>query len=167
MERPMTTSRTDSISIEDQLGLPNAHTLQLIHDIELERSGGRAGIRDMNLLESAVGSVVTAMSFDPEMDKVDAAAKLAFGIMRNHPFTDGNKRTSLAAAEMTLKGAGYQIVADPDDIADAILEFAANAKGYEEVSRWLRANVKLDMEFALADSPAVLTATAPAEGLRH
>ncbi|ANT62862.1 hypothetical protein AYJ57_20450 (plasmid) [Salipiger sp. CCB-MM3] len=152
----MTFSRTDDIAIEDQFGIPDAYTLEVIHDIELERSGGLSGLREPNLLESAVGSVITAMSFDPGMDQVDAAAKLAFGIMKNHPFADVNKRTALAAAEMTLKGAGYEVVADPEELADAIVDFAANAKGYEPISEWLRAHLEQNPEFCLGDEAAEL-----------
>lgn len=153
----MTASRTDNgseLSIEDEFGIPCADTLVLFHDIEVKRSGGLPGLRDEGLLESAVGSVVNAMSFDPSMDQVDAAAKLAFGIMKNHPFADGNKRTALGACEMTLRGAGYRLKEDHIAIADAIVHFAANAKNYTEMSDWFRARLEVTMDAALIEEPA-------------
>lgn len=160
----MTSSRTadQALPVESQLGIPGVDTLVLFHDIELKRSGGLASLRDEGLLASAVASVVNAMSFDPEMDQVDAAAKLAFGIMKNHSFADGNKRTAFGAAEMTLKEAGYEIVADPEEIADAVVDFAANARDYSKISNWLRQHIVVALDHSLSDEPAALKPTHPA-----
>ncbi|EPX83562.1 type II toxin-antitoxin system death-on-curing family toxin [Salipiger mucosus] len=148
------TADDNPLAVEDELGIPNCDTLVIFHDIEVGRSGGLPGLRDEGLLESAVGSVVNAMSFDPSMDQVDAAAKLAFGIMKNHPFADGNKRTALGAAEMTLRGAGYRIKEDFKTIADAIVDFAANAKDHTAMSDWLRERLEVTMDNALGEAPA-------------
>ena len=79
-------------------------TVELViafHDEQLRIFGGPAGIRDEGMLESALGRPMNKYAYEA-VDMADLAAAYAFGIARNHPFVDGNKRTSLVVAELFL-----------------------------------------------------------------
>lgn len=120
--------------------LPDLVTLRVFHDAQLKRFGGAPGMRDIGLLQSAVGRVQTAMN-DAPMDAVDAAAMLCHAVLKNHAFVDGNKRTAYGALVMTLAGNGFRLQADDMEIADMILTAAAATDGFEPIAAWLRHHV--------------------------
>lgn len=86
-----------------------------IHEAQLAEHGGTAGVRDLGLLDSALTRPMNARAHEssniPEM-----AALYAIGIVRNHPFVDGNKRVGLVLLETFLEDNGYVLVADDEDI---------------------------------------------------
>lgn len=117
---------------------PDTHVLLAMHEASIRRFGGAPGVRDMRLVESAVGRVQTALGYNPEMDVAEAAAMICHAVMKNHAFIDGNKRTGYGALVMTLAGNGYRLVAEDREITDMMIATAAGHDGHEPLAAWVR-----------------------------
>jgi death on curing protein len=111
------------------------------HDAQLVEHGGAPGLRDAGLLESALARPKNIHAYG-EADLFVLAAAYASGIVRNHPFVDGNKRTAFLAAYVFLRINGLHLVADEVDAAAAVLALASGATSDVDFSAWLRANTK-------------------------
>jgi death on curing protein len=110
-----------------------------IHAEQLALFGGPAGIRDQGLLESALTRAPNKYAYG-EDDLAVLAAAYAFGVARNHPFVDGNKRAAFAAMIVFLGLNGIDfLVAEPEATA-AILALAAGEVEEEGLTRWIRDN---------------------------
>ena len=95
-----------------------------IHDEQLAEHGGQPGVRDPGLLESALGRPRNQFAYgDTSITRL--AASYAFGIPRNHPFLDGNKRTSLVVAELFLELNGFELIATDAQCVTTYLQLAA------------------------------------------
>ncbi len=108
----------------------------------LEQSGGLAGIRDLGALESALAQprmIFEGQELYPTL--VDKAAALAFSLIKNHPFLDGNKRVGHAAMELFLLLNGYEIEATVDDQERLILGVAAGNISREALKEWLELHI--------------------------
>lgn len=109
------------------------------HGEAIAAHGGRPGLRDRGLLESALARPRNLSAYgDPSA--FDLAAAYAFGIARNHPFVDGNKRTALIASVTFLELNGWRFVASEEDTVLAFLELAAGKTSERKFSRWLKSN---------------------------
>jgi death on curing protein len=117
----------------------DAEAVVVLHDEQLVEHGGAAGVRDMGLLESALARPRNAWSYG-EADLAALAALYAAGIMRNHPFVDGNKRAGFLAAYVFLHINGSELVADEGEVVVQCLALAASEIGEEEFAAWLRDN---------------------------
>jgi death-on-curing protein len=109
-----------------------------IHEEQLEQHGGGVGVRDNALLESALARPINLAAHDESADIAALAAAYAFGIARNHPFVDGNKRTAYVAMELFLLDHGVEFLAED---GDAVLTFVALAAGQiseNELAVWIR-----------------------------
>ncbi len=109
----------------------------------VEQSGGSVGIRDLGALESAVAQ--PRMIFENQElypTVVDKAAALAFFLIQNHPFLDGNKRTGHAAMETFLVLNGFEINATIDEQEQIMLQVASGHRGRDQLTVWLRAHTK-------------------------
>ncbi len=115
--------------------------LLLLHGESLAEHGGALGIRDEGLLDSALGRPIHQYVYGGVGDIAQLAAAFAFGIARNHPFVDGNKRAALIAAGVFLRLNGKRLQADKVDAYRATLALAAGDIGEDEFAEWLRANV--------------------------
>lgn len=108
--------------------------------MQIARFGGGTGLRDEGLLLSALARPENMAAYgDPDVAAL--AASYAYGIARNHPFVDGNKRTALVTAAVFSLENGHELVANE---ADAVLTFLALAAGdlsEEELADWIRANL--------------------------
>ncbi|HMN74178.1 MAG TPA: type II toxin-antitoxin system death-on-curing family toxin [Rhodoblastus sp.] len=111
-----------------------------VHEEQLAQHGGGVGLRDEGLLESALARPVNLAAYDPEADAAALAAAYAFGVARNHPFIDGNKRTAFVAMELFLMDNGFILVATDEDALMAMLRLAAGEAREEEYARWIKAN---------------------------
>lgn len=112
-----------------------------IHEDQIERYGGASGIRDRGLLEAAL--------FRPQTgyysDLIDEAAALWESLSQNHPFVDGNKRTSFAAAYTFLVLNGARLTATPAKTEKFILDlYAKGPFDFEHLSQWLHDNVMFE-----------------------
>ena len=113
-----------------------------IHEEQLAEHGGPAGTRDRGLLESALACPLQLAHYgDP--DAADLAASHAFGIARNHPFIDGNKRTAFVAAELFLALNGYRLAAEDADCVTHMLALAAGELDEPSFAAWLRQHLQL------------------------
>lgn len=117
-------------------------TLQLVvsfHDEQLREFGGPPGMRDVGMLESALGRPQNKWSFG-EQDLAVLAAAYAFGIARNHPFVDGNKRAALLSVVTFLGLNGINFLADNAEAVVMIQDLAAGEIDEYGLSRWIRDN---------------------------
>jgi len=106
------------------------------HDALLVRFGGLGGIRDEGLLESAINRPLQLFHYgNPSL--FDLAAAYAEGIVKNHPFLDGNKRSGLMAAALFLESNGLDFQAPEEEAVLQTLALAASAIGAPEFSGWL------------------------------
>ncbi len=113
-----------------------------IHDAQLAEHGGIAGIRDEGLLSSALARPQNLEAYGEDVDAASLAATYAFGIARNHPFLDGNKRTAFVVMELFLDLKGWQLIADDAECISTMLALAASELGQEDLAKWLRQKIK-------------------------
>ncbi len=107
------------------------------HDEQLAEHGGATGTRDQGALESALARPRNlALYGDP--DAAALAAAYAFGIAKNHPFVDGNKRTALVTLELFLALNGHTVTADDVQCVAASLSLAAGELSESELADWVR-----------------------------
>lgn len=108
-----------------------------IHDRQLIEHGGASGIRDVNLLAAALARPQQLFAYgDP--DVLDLAAVYTAGIVHNHPFLDGNKRTGFVVGILFLELNGYTFTAPEADAAQTVLALAAGEMTEEAFAVWLR-----------------------------
>lgn len=98
--------------------------VEALHAEQLRLHGGAAGVRDEGMLESALARPLQKQAYG-EPDLHELAASYLFGIAKNHPFVDGNKRTAFAAADLFLYFNGLSIEAEQQDIIQFVLMVAA------------------------------------------
>lgn len=108
-----------------------------VHEEQLAEHGGSAGIRDAGLLESALARPKNVAAYG-EPDFAELAASYGFGIARNHPFVDGNKRTAFVSVELFLRLNGYQLVADDAACVLTMLAVAVGEMDEAIFADWLR-----------------------------
>ena len=113
-----------------------------IHDEQLAEHGGATGLRDAGLLESALARPLNHASYG-EPDIAELAGLYSLGIVRNHPFVDGNKRTGYVALETFLELNGALFPVSDADAVIAILELAAGDTTDDEFIAWVRSNAVL------------------------
>jgi death on curing protein len=116
-----------------------------IHEEQLAQHGGGVGIRDEGLLDSALARPQNLAAYNPEADLAALAAAYAFGIARNHPFIDGNKRTAYVAMELFLIDHGMRLEAEDGDAVLTFLALAAGDLPEDALADWIRSNAtKID-----------------------
>jgi death-on-curing protein len=113
-----------------------------LHDRLLALEGGAAGLRDEGLLQSALARAQQLRAYQAGADVIQMAAAYTAGIVRDHPFIDGNKRTGFVVGVLFLELNGYRFAASEEDAAQAVLSLAAGRIGEEAFAAWMRANVK-------------------------
>lgn len=113
-------------------------TVLAIHKLQIAEHGGQDGIRDLGLLESALARPQNLEAYEPDADIASLAAVLAFGIAKNHPFLDANKRTALAATRTFLLLNGYDLEATQQEKYMTFLALADGTLSEDELASWLR-----------------------------
>lgn len=112
-----------------------------IHDEQIAEHGGASGLRDEGLLESALARPVNLAAYgDPDLAAL--AAALGFGIARNHPFIDGNKRTAYVAVETFLILNGHDLTATDAEAIVAMLDLAAGDLPEDGFAAWARDHLR-------------------------
>jgi len=110
-----------------------------VHGRLLAEHGGAPGLRDLALLDSALARPQHLLAYgDPDI--YDLAAAYTSGIIRNHPFVDGNKRTGFMAGYVFLASNNLQLIATEIDVVQVITLLAADEIGESEYAAWLREN---------------------------
>lgn len=111
-----------------------------VHEAQLAEHGGSAGVRDAGLLHSALARPQNLAAYGSP-DVADCAAAYGYGVARNHPFIDGNKRTAFVCAELFIELNGYCLIADDADCVRIMLALAAGEIEEAAFAAWLRARV--------------------------
>lgn len=115
-------------------------TALAIHDRQIAEHGGGVGVRDQSLLESALAGPVNKWNYG-EKDPAALAAAYAFGVARNHPFIDGNKRTAWVLARLFFAANGYTLKFDQQAAIDTVIALAAGELSEEQQAEWFRAHL--------------------------
>lgn len=115
----------------------------LLHEQLVEETGGSAGIRDEKLLESALYSPLQSFG-DIELFPTIAekAARLGFGLIRNHAFIDGNKRIGAHAMLVFLTVNGIDVEYTQKELCDIIIQVASGEKDYSDLLIWIKTHIK-------------------------
>ena len=115
-----------------------------IHDRQLAEHGGGSGVRDEALLDSALARPQQLHAYgDPTPDLADLAASLAFGLARNHPFVDGNKRTAHVCYRAFIALNDGEMTASDEEKYVAMLGLAAGSMSESEFADWLRPRIAI------------------------
>ncbi len=113
-----------------------------LHDRILALDGGATGVRDTGLLQSAMARPHQLHAYGDNPDFIAMAAAYTAGIVRNHPFFDGNKRTGFLLGVLFLELNGARFTASEESAAQAILSLASGTLDEPALAAWLRANAK-------------------------
>ena len=111
-----------------------------IHDEAIYEFGGLAGIRDHGLLESALDRPRNLLAYQPASSIFELAASLCFGVAKNHPFNDGNKRTALLSTRAFLYLNGKVLEPAQQDEVATMLAVADGSLNEHQLAAWLRLN---------------------------
>ena len=110
-----------------------------VHSEQLAEHGGLEGVRDAALLESALARPQHLAHYEnPDPDLADLAAAYGYGLARNHPFYDGNKRTAFVIVELFLMLNGHQLIASDEACVLKMLSVASGACSEAEFAAWIR-----------------------------
>ena len=112
-----------------------------LHNRLLALDGGPAGVRDEGLLKSALARPQQIHAYGDNPDTIELAAAHTIGIVRNHPFIDGNKRTGFLVGALFLEMNGYRLTASEEDATRAVQGLAAGTLHDGAFTAWLRGNV--------------------------
>ena len=114
-----------------------------MHGELIAEHGGRAGVRDAGLLSSALARPRNRRAYGASATPFDLAAAYGAGIVKNHPFVDGNKRLALMVMYVFLEINGYRLHASEVEAVGVMLRLAAGELDEKELARWLKVNTSL------------------------
>ena len=113
----------------------------ILHDESIREHGGSRGIRDEGLLESALARPENIAHYEEHVPLWRLAAAYAFGIAKNHPFVDGNKRAAFMAMNLFLEKNGWSLTASEVDATLTFLKLAASEITEEELAVWIQGHL--------------------------
>jgi death-on-curing protein len=113
-----------------------------IHSDQIREHGGSLGVRDKGLLESALARPLNLYHYHPDADLFALSASYGFGIAKNHPFVDGNRRVAFQVMYTFLGLNGFRITASEPDVVEVMLALASGAIGEREVAEWPRTHTE-------------------------
>ena len=111
-----------------------------LHGMSLVQFGGLAGLRDEGLLDSALSRPEQLANY-ASPDVADIAAAYAFGLAKNHPFVDGNKRAAFLSLGLSLRLNGYRLTASQPEATQTILMLAAGDLSVDALATWIRGQI--------------------------
>ena len=121
--------------------MPRA-AVEAVHLDQLREHGGLAGLRDEGLLEAALARPRPKWTYQRKPDRATLAAAYAFGLVKNHPFHDGNKRVAFLTAVMFLGVNGHALVAEESEVVTAMLGVAAGGATETDLAQWIRDRIR-------------------------
>ena len=124
--------------MSDALVWIDTRAILFLHDESLAMFGGARGLRDAGLLESALARPVNQHLYKPDGDIAELAAAYAFGLAKNHPFVDGNKRTAFLALGLFLAVNGWRLETTQIDAIETMLSLAQGTLGESALASWIR-----------------------------
>lgn len=113
-------------------------TVLAIHSRQIAEHGGSDGVRDQGLLQSALARPQNLLTYGENVDIAALGASYAYGIAKNHPFIDGNKRTALVVMRTFLAANGEEFKASQQDKYVTILKLAEGSLEEDELAEWVR-----------------------------
>jgi len=116
--------------------------VRALHRRHLAEHGGADGVRDEGLLDSALMRPQQRWHYAPESSVGQLASAYAYGLARNHPFVDGNKRTAVVAMLLFLALNGYRLSATEDERYEVILGIASSELEEEDLSEWIEGRLR-------------------------
>ncbi len=117
----------------------NTKDVLLLHHLAIENAGGSHGIRDLNLIESAVNRPRASFAGKDLYPTIfEKAAALCQSLIKNHPFVDGNKRTALYAAMTFLELNGYKFVAEQEEVVEFGVKIDNENLSLAEIAAWFK-----------------------------
>jgi death-on-curing protein len=119
----------------------DAAVLRAVHEEQLAEHGGAPGTRDEGLFDSALARPLNLAAYG-EPDASALAAAYGHGLVRNHPFVDGNKRTAFVTVELFLDLNGFALDADDADCVLTMLRLAAGEMGEDDFAAWIRRHLQ-------------------------
>jgi death on curing protein len=122
---------------DEPVWVPRA-SIEAAHLDQIRTHGGQPGLRDEGLLESALSRPRNRWRYEPASDLADLAASYGFGLAKNHPFMDGNKRIGIVAANMFLILNGHEIDAPEPQVVDIVVRVADGSLDEAEFAAWIR-----------------------------
>jgi death-on-curing protein len=112
-----------------------------VHEAQLAEHGGMVGTRDEGLLASALARPRNVNAYGEDPDAASLAAAYGFGLARNHPFLDGNKRTAFVVMELFLNLNGWNLNAEDADCITTMEELASGKVSEKDFAKWLRGHL--------------------------
>jgi death-on-curing protein len=112
--------------------------IEAIHLEQIREHGGKLGLREVGLLDSALARAQNAWNYSDKADLAEIASEYGFGIARNHPFFDGNKRIAFSATNIFLLLNGFEIEAPEEDVAAVIVRLAEGRMTRPKYAEWIR-----------------------------
>lgn len=113
------------------------HAIEAAHAAQVREHGGQLGLRDEGLLESALARPRNRRHSEESVALAFLAASYGYGLAKNHPFLDGNKRIALVAMNMFLILNGHEIEAEEPEVVDAMIRVADGRLDEDGLARWL------------------------------
>jgi death-on-curing protein len=114
--------------------------VELVHEEQLAEHGGAGGLRDAGLLASALARARNLAAYG-EPDAADLAAAYGFGLAKNHPFIDGNKRTAAVLTRLFLLLNGHDLVVTEAEVVVTFLALAGGELTEAELATWVRSHL--------------------------
>ena len=114
----------------------------LLHQRLIETTGGSTGIRDEGMLESALSNPFQSFGDVELYPSIAKAAQLCFGIVKNHPMIDGNKRLGTHVMLVFMALNGYELLYTQQELSNTILDLAAGKIGFETILQWIISHQK-------------------------
>ncbi len=115
----------------------NRMIIEAVHADQIREHGGQAGLRDEGLLESALARPRNVWSYAPDATLPRLAGEYGFGLARNHPFLDGNKRTAFVAMNVFLILNGFEVEAPEEEVVEVMLRVADGSLDLEGLVQWI------------------------------
>ena len=118
-----------------------AATVRIMQQELIVEHGGATGMRDEGLLDSALARPQQFSAYGPGVDLARLAVAYGYGLARNHPFHDGNKRIALTVIDVFLQLNGQELVATEEETATIIIQLAAGELEETDLTEWIRTNM--------------------------
>lgn len=116
--------------------------VEAAHALLIEQYGGHHGLRDAGLLDSALSRARNIEAYNPDASLAELAAAYAFGIMRNHPFIDGNKRIAMMCAFLFLELNGRRLHRPEEEATQVALACASGELAEPELISWIEKSMQ-------------------------
>lgn len=120
----------------------DSRALILLHAESLAEHGGLTGFRDENVFHAALARAGHVLNYEPDADLARLASAYAFGLIRDHPFNDGNKRVGFLAILLFLELNGFELRVEQVEAIQVILKVAAGKVRESELTDWIRDHMR-------------------------